>query len=66
MKPLLLRPAAKAVLFAACLLPFAWLCYGAWAGQLGPNPAEALIRGTGDWAGCACCARPWPSPPCGN
>lgn len=48
-KPLLLRPAAKAVLFAACLLPFAWLFYGAAANQLGPNPAEALIRGTGDW-----------------
>ena len=49
MKPLLLRPAAKAVLFAVCLLPFAWLFYGAWANQLGPNPAEALIRSTGDW-----------------
>jgi sulfoxide reductase heme-binding subunit YedZ len=49
MKPLLLRPAAKAVLFIACLLPFAWLFHGAWADQLGPNPAEALIRSTGDW-----------------
>jgi len=49
MKPLLLRPAAKAVLFAVCLLPFAWLFYGAWANQLGPNPAEALIRSSGDW-----------------
>lgn len=48
-KPLLLHPAAKAVLFAACLLPFAWLFYGAAANQLGPNPAEALIRGSGDW-----------------
>ena len=49
MMPLLLRPAAKAVLFVVCLLPFAWLFYGAWANQLGPNPAEALIRSTGDW-----------------
>ena len=49
MTPLLLRPAAKAVLFVVCLLPFAWLFYGAWANQLGPNPAEALIRSTGDW-----------------
>ncbi len=48
-KQLLLRPAAKALLFTVCLLPFAWLFYGAWANQLGPNPAEALIRSTGDW-----------------
>jgi len=46
---LLLRPAAKAVLFATCLLPFAWLFYGAWADRLGANPAETLIRNTGDW-----------------
>ena len=48
-KPLLLRPAAKVLLFALCLLPFVWLFYRAWANTLGPNPAEALIRGTGDW-----------------
>ena len=48
-KSLLLRPAAKVLLFALCLLPFAWLFYGAWANTLGPNPAEALIRATGDW-----------------
>ena len=45
----LLHPAAKPVLFALCLLPFAWLFYGAWADTLGANPAEALIRATGDW-----------------
>lgn len=45
----LLKPAAKAVLFVACLGPFAWLFYGAWANTLGANPAEALIRSTGDW-----------------
>ena len=45
----LLHPAAKAVLFIVCLLPFAWLVYRAFANQLGANPAEALIRATGDW-----------------
>jgi methionine sulfoxide reductase catalytic subunit len=49
MKPLLLRPAAKGVLFTVCLLPLAWLLHGALADSLGPNPAEALIRGSGDW-----------------
>ena len=48
-KPLLLHPAAKPLLFVACLLPFAWLLYGALANTLGANPAEALIRSTGDW-----------------
>jgi sulfoxide reductase heme-binding subunit YedZ len=48
-QPLLLRPAAKVVLFAACMLPFAWLFYRAATDALGPNPAEALIRGSGDW-----------------
>ena len=44
-----LHPAAKPLLFVVCALPFAWLLYGALADTLGPNPAEALIRGTGDW-----------------
>jgi sulfoxide reductase heme-binding subunit YedZ len=48
-KKALLHPAAKPVLFAAALLPFAHLLYGAIADTLGANPAEALIRGTGDW-----------------
>ena len=46
---LLLHSAAKSVVFALCLLPFAWLFYRALANQLGANPAEALIRSTGDW-----------------
>ncbi len=46
---LLMNPAAKAVVFLMCVLPFAWLGYGAWTNQLGANPAEALIRATGDW-----------------
>ena len=45
----LLHPAAKPLLFAACLLPFAWLVYGIVADRLGANPAEYLIRSTGDW-----------------
>ena len=46
---LLMHRAAKPVLFVACLLPFVWLMYGALSNQLGANPAEALIRATGDW-----------------
>jgi len=45
----LLRPAAKAVLFMLALLPLAWLVYGAFTNNLGANPAEYLIRSTGDW-----------------
>ena len=48
-RPLLLHPAAKPLLFALCLLPLAWLVYGAVADLLGANPAEKLIRATGDW-----------------
>jgi methionine sulfoxide reductase heme-binding subunit len=48
-KGLLLHPATKPLLFLVCLLPFIGLFYGAYADALGPNPAEALIRRTGDW-----------------
>jgi sulfoxide reductase heme-binding subunit YedZ len=48
-KSLLLHPAAKPLLFTLALLPFAHLAWGAVANTLGPNPAEALIRSTGDW-----------------
>ena len=48
-KPLLLRPIAKVALFAACMLPLAWLIFGAVTNALGANPAEHLIRSTGDW-----------------
>lgn len=53
-KPWLLRPVAKPLVFALCLLPFAWLLYGAvrsvmGVNTLGANPAETLIRATGDW-----------------
>ena len=46
---ILLHPAAKPVIFGLCLLPFAWLFYRAFNNLLGANPAEALIRATGDW-----------------
>ena len=45
----LLSRGAKPVLFLLCLAPLAWLVYGAAANQLGANPAEAIIRGLGDW-----------------
>lgn len=45
----LLHPAAKPVLFVLSLLPFCWLLYGAFTDHLGANPAEHLIRSTGDW-----------------
>ena len=49
MKKLLLHPAAKPAVFLLCLLPFLWLAYGAFTDGLGANPAEHLIRATGDW-----------------
>ncbi|MCY7315591.1 MAG: sulfoxide reductase heme-binding subunit YedZ [Rubrivivax sp.] len=45
----LLRPWAKPLIFLLALLPLASLIYGAAADTLGANPAEALIRSTGDW-----------------
>ncbi len=45
----LLRREAKPLVFALALLPFVLLVYGAFANTLGANPAEALIRRTGDW-----------------
>ena len=46
---LLLKPATKPLLFGLALLPLAWLVFGAFTNALGANPAEALIRSTGDW-----------------
>ena len=45
----LMRPWVKPLVFVLCLLPFAWLAYAAFADALGANPAEALLRSTGDW-----------------
>jgi sulfoxide reductase heme-binding subunit YedZ len=49
MNKLLLHPTAKPAVFVLCLLPFAWLAWGAFTDALGANPAEYLIRSTGDW-----------------
>ena len=49
MRKLLMHPLAKPVVFLLCLLPFIWLFYGAFTNNLGANPAEHLIRATGDW-----------------
>jgi sulfoxide reductase heme-binding subunit YedZ len=48
-KTLLLHRFAKPVMFGLSLLPFCWLLYATIANHLGANPAEALIRATGDW-----------------
>lgn len=49
MNRLLRHRAAKLLAFVLASAPFAWLAAGALADALGPNPAEALIRGSGDW-----------------
>jgi sulfoxide reductase heme-binding subunit YedZ len=49
MNTLLTHRAIKPLLFMLALWPFASLFYGALSHGLGPNPAEALTRGTGDW-----------------
>ena len=49
MRKRLMHPLAKPVVFLLCLLPFFWLFYGAATNNLGANPAEYLIRSTGDW-----------------
>ena len=45
----LAHPAAKPLALLLGLLPALWLFWAAATDQLGANPAEALIRGTGDW-----------------
>ncbi|MDM4767847.1 protein-methionine-sulfoxide reductase heme-binding subunit MsrQ [Pelomonas sp. SE-A7] len=45
----LLHWAAKPLLLIVLMLPLVRLVWGAANDGLGPNPAEALIRGTGDW-----------------
>ncbi len=49
MNKLLLNKAAKPLIFLLCLLPVVWLTYGAFTDGLGANPAEYLVRATGDW-----------------
>nr|WP_315465402.1 protein-methionine-sulfoxide reductase heme-binding subunit MsrQ [uncultured Rhodoferax sp.] len=45
----LLHRGAKPCLLLALCAPLAYLVWGAVTDQLGANPAEALIRSTGDW-----------------
>ena len=45
----LLSAWAKPVLTLLLALPMAWLVYATFNNLLGPNPAEALSRQTGDW-----------------
>ncbi len=42
------QPLAKWVLVVLSLVPFAYLCAGVYFDNLGPNPAEYLIRASGD------------------
>ena len=49
MNALLAHRLAKPLLFVLALLPFAQLLHGALTDSLGANPAEALMRGSGDW-----------------
>lgn len=49
MNRLLMHAAAKPLVFVLALLPLALLVWGAVNGGLGANPAETLIRSTGDW-----------------
>ena len=45
----LLKPWVKPLLWALCALPLVALFIGAATGKLGANPAEKLIRETGEW-----------------
>src|SRR5690606_17111543 len=45
----LLQPWVKPLLWGLCTLPLLWLFYRGATDQLGANPPEAVIRGTGEW-----------------
>jgi sulfoxide reductase heme-binding subunit YedZ len=49
MNALLMGRWTKPCLFLLGLLPAVWLIYAAATNQLGANPAEELVRSTGDW-----------------
>ena len=51
----LLQGWVKPGFFVLCLLPAGWLIFAAVTDQLGANPAEALLRSTGDWTLRALC-----------
>lgn len=45
----LLKPWAKPLWFGLSMLPLVWLVWAAASDQLGANPAQVLVRSTGDW-----------------
>lgn len=45
----LLHPAAKPLLWLLCLVPLAGWIWGGFSHGLGANPAETILRGTGEW-----------------
>ncbi len=45
-----MRAMLKPVVFVLLSLPFAWLIYALFNGQLGANPIEAITHHTGEWA----------------
>ncbi len=47
---LLLHPAAKPLLWAVCAVPLCALFIGGLTDNLGANPAETVIKETGEWA----------------
>jgi methionine sulfoxide reductase heme-binding subunit len=49
LREVLRKPIAKLALVLVSLGPLAWLCTAIFLDRLGPNPAEYLIRSTGDW-----------------
>ena len=49
LRSLLGHSQAKPFIFVLCTLPFFYLVWGASNDALGANPAEYLIRATGDW-----------------
>jgi sulfoxide reductase heme-binding subunit YedZ len=55
MKRWLLGRWSKPVWFGLSLVPLTWLVVATLTDQLGANPAEALVRSTGDWTLRALC-----------
>ena len=49
MRAALRHPVAWWVVLVFGCMPWAWLLAQTLLDQLGPNPAETLIRSTGDW-----------------
>jgi methionine sulfoxide reductase heme-binding subunit len=47
---LLIHPAAKPLLWVLCSLPLCALFFGGITDNLGANPAETVIKETGEWA----------------